>query len=164
MRVTTENVRAALGRYERACRALGLLADADRLVLSEGSAPYGRAWWVNLQHDGSGAHYRPPAGDDYLGMTKREAFERLADRAAVLEDAARCVAVSMMAAVISADYREDVAIIADDAADVADDLRRLVDLIERDCPDESPRVMLVTARSLVLGVRARLAECTLISR
>ena len=62
----------------------------------------------------------------------------------------------MMAAVIS-DYREDVAIIADDAADVADDLRRLADLIERDCPDESARVMLVTARSLVLGVHARLA-------
>ena len=66
-----------------------LIADSDRLVLSEGSATYGRAWRVNLRYDGSGALYRPPAGDDYLGFTKREAFDRLADRASVLEDAAR---------------------------------------------------------------------------
>lgn len=85
-----------LGRYVRACEALDLVPDGYRVGLDHGSKTYGRAFRVYLTGiraedgtypNGSG-HGHPPAGRDFLGMTKREAYDRLADRAAVLEDVA----------------------------------------------------------------------------
>lgn len=37
----------------------------------------------------SSAHYRPPVGDDFLGMTAREAYDNLTARTQVLWDVAR---------------------------------------------------------------------------
>lgn len=72
--------------YERLCRDLGLLADDERVIVNEGSKTYGRAFRVNLMRAGSSAHFSPPAGMDFLGWTKREAWDVLADRCAVLTD------------------------------------------------------------------------------
>ena len=95
-RITNDDLAAMLGRYVRACKQLELIPDGYRVGLDHGSKTYGRAFRVYLTgvraDDGSypngSGHGRPPAGSDFLGMTKREAFDTLADRAAVLEDVA----------------------------------------------------------------------------
>ena len=101
--ITKKDVEAVFVRYWEACHRLGLIATApgvepgptrwqrstDRLVLSKGSKTYGNAWRVHFAEADSGALHRPPAGDDYLGFTKSEAFDNLALRAAVLEDVER---------------------------------------------------------------------------
>ena len=99
-RITNRDLEAMLGRYVRACEAHGLIPEGYRVGLDHGSKTYGRAFRVYLQGspvhnedggydwpNGSG-HHNPPAGGDFLGMTKREAYDRLADRARVLEDVA----------------------------------------------------------------------------
>lgn len=83
---TIQQVRGAAVRYSEALRELGMLADDERLILNEGSRTYGRAWRINLVRPGSGAEFSPPAGSDFLGWTKAEAWQTLADRAAVLAD------------------------------------------------------------------------------
>jgi hypothetical protein len=97
MKITTKDLEAQLARYVRACERLGLIPEGMRVGLDHGSKTYGRAFRVYLTGiraedgtypNGSG-HGRPPAGDDFLGMTKREAFTVLADRARTLEDVAR---------------------------------------------------------------------------
>jgi hypothetical protein len=87
------------GRYVAACEMLGLVPDGYRVGLNIGSVSAGTAYRVFLVGvpvevdgvttwpNGSG-HGRPPAGDDYLGMTAGDAFARLADRAQTLEDVA----------------------------------------------------------------------------
>lgn len=95
-RITTAALEAAFGRYVRACERLGLVPDGYHVGLDHGSKTYGNAFRVyltgNRADDGSypngSGHSRPPAGDDFLGMTKREAYGRLRERAAVLEDVA----------------------------------------------------------------------------
>ena len=56
------------------------------VVLSEGSATYGRAYRLNSMCQGSSGHFRLPTwmGGECLGMTKREAFEELVGRQSVL--------------------------------------------------------------------------------
>lgn len=100
-RITTQDLEGVLSRYVRACDRLGLLPDGCfRVGLTYGSKTYGNAFRVYLvrirSEDGSyccpedDSYYGPPpAGNDFLGMTKREAFNTLADRARVLEDVAR---------------------------------------------------------------------------
>ncbi len=46
MGVTVRDVRAAVARYESACREAGLIRAHERIALDEGSATYGRAWRV----------------------------------------------------------------------------------------------------------------------
>lgn len=87
-RTTNADLHIMLARYVRACEALELIPDGHRVGLDYGSKTYGRAFRVYMSPPGSYAHHRPPAGRDYLGMTKREAFDTLADRAAALEDVA----------------------------------------------------------------------------
>lgn len=99
-RITRSDLDAILARYARACDELGIGPEPGyHLNLSTGSATNGIAYRLNVIGDcvqtpdgptwpnGSG-HARPPAGDDFLGFTKREAFDRLADRCSVLEDVA----------------------------------------------------------------------------
>jgi len=94
---TAADLAAALGRYARACKALGLIPPGKRIVMAEGSRINGRAYRVALSGipvtdaaskttwpNGSG-HDRPPVGDDFLGMTKTEARAALLDRAEALE-------------------------------------------------------------------------------
>ena len=96
---TKANVEAAFGRYVKACQRLGLIPEGMQVGLDHGSKTYGRAFRVYLTgvraEDGSypqgSGHGRPPAGDDFLGMTKRDAFEALADRARTLEDVAHAL-------------------------------------------------------------------------
>ena len=46
---------------------------ADDLVLSEGSATYGRAYRLHYRHPSTGAHFNVGGSGDFLGMTRREA-------------------------------------------------------------------------------------------
>ena len=95
--VTIADVRNMFARYQRANDAAELIPEGFHLVLTEGSKYYGNAYRVNLTGDivkdanghntwpnGSG-HDRPPVGDDYLGMTKRDAFNTLADASTIIE-------------------------------------------------------------------------------
>ena len=98
--ITTKDLEAQFARYVRVCERLGLIPEGMQVGLDHGSKTYGRAFRVYLTGipvetpngwtypNGSGPS-RPPAGDDFLGMTKREAFTVLADRARTLEDVAR---------------------------------------------------------------------------
>ena len=100
MTTTISEVRGMLERYVKACEALDLIPDGYRVIMDEGSKTYGRAYRVALQGapvkradgtndwpNGSG-HGRPPAGGDFLGMTKSEAYHSLHLMAAALEDVA----------------------------------------------------------------------------
>jgi hypothetical protein len=96
MTITNRDLDAVLARYIRACDRLGLIPEGMRVGLDYGSKTAGVAFRVYLTgvraEDGSypqGSYHRnPPAGDDFLGMTKREAHTVLADRARALEDVA----------------------------------------------------------------------------
>jgi hypothetical protein len=74
-----------LARYVRACERHGLVTDGDRIGMDHGSVMYGRAFRVYTIPAGSTAHHNPPAGNDFLGMTKAEAFHSLAERSSALE-------------------------------------------------------------------------------
>ena len=95
-RITTRDLDGMLARYVRACERFGLIPDGYRVGLDHGSKYYGRAFRVYLvgirAEDGSwpngSGHGHPPAGRDFIGMTKREAYDTLADRSSVLEDVA----------------------------------------------------------------------------
>ena len=98
-RITNRDLEGMLGRYVRALESFDMIPAGYHIGLDHGSTLYGRAFRVYLTGDrvpvdgvntfpnGSG-HHNPPAGDDFLGMTKREAYNALADRSRVLEDVA----------------------------------------------------------------------------
>ena len=78
---STQDVHNVFARHENLMRRFGLIAPDERLILSEGSPTYGRAWRLNLGKGYSGAHYNLPYGfEEYLGWSKREAFHELASR------------------------------------------------------------------------------------
>lgn len=89
-RITNEDLRIMLERYQRALDSLGIeLGEGERIGLDHGSKTYGRAFRLFLTGvDGGTGHHNPPVGDDFLGMTKREAFETLAERCRTMEDVA----------------------------------------------------------------------------
>lgn len=94
-RITNADLDAMLGRYMRALDALGIkLGEGERVGLDHGSKTYGIAFrlfttGVLGQHgEGGTGHGRPPVGDDYLGMTKREAYDTLTERCRTMEDVA----------------------------------------------------------------------------
>lgn len=94
-RITDNDLDIMLARYARALDGLRItLNDGERIGLDHGSKTYGRAFRLfvtgEYREDGTRCtgHSRPPVGDDYLGMTKREAFDTLADRCRVMEDVA----------------------------------------------------------------------------
>ena len=114
-RITRKDLDQALERHVAALAHVGIVYDG-RLVLSIGSKTYGNAYRLNLTgvmdrcqgrprtvtHDGchecggtresrSSAHYRPPVGDDYLGMTAREAYDTLTARTRTIYDTARAI-------------------------------------------------------------------------
>ena len=80
---TIKELNWAFESYVAQMEGLGAVPAGARLVLSEGSKTYGRAFRVNLTGDGSegsrynSGHYRPLVGPEYLGMTKSEAEQTL---------------------------------------------------------------------------------------
>ena len=96
MTITNKDLDAVLARYVRACERFDLIPEGMRVGLDYGSKHYGRAFRVYLTgvraEDGSypqgSGHRNPPAGDDFLGMTKRGtwAYVALADRARTRND------------------------------------------------------------------------------
>ena len=87
-RITTADLDRQHGQYVRALDDLGMIPDGYRVVLSHGSKYNGIAYRINLTGEvvkvgtrytfpnGSG-HSHPPTGDDFLGMTKAEAYQTL---------------------------------------------------------------------------------------
>lgn len=84
-RITRKNLEGTFASYVDTLRRYGLHPDG-KLVLSIGSKTYGRAYRINLVPPGESGHYRPGIGDDFLGMTTREAWETLADRRRIVAD------------------------------------------------------------------------------
>jgi hypothetical protein len=87
--ITTEDLRNMYRRYIRALLSVGALDEGDRMCLSIGSQTYGRAFRTHRIEAGSTGHGRPPIGPDYLGWTKKEAFDTLAAIASATEDTHR---------------------------------------------------------------------------
>lgn len=90
MTITQRNLEAAFRRYVKACHRLGLVPEGETIGLEYGSKAKGQCFRVYTTKPRSGQD-RPPAGPMHIGMTKREAFDLLADRASVLEDVARAM-------------------------------------------------------------------------
>ena len=92
--VTIDDLRNAVERYANICTRLGLVPEGSHIGLDEGSQLYGRACRLyvtgNRADDGTypngSGHSRPPLGDDYLGMTKRDAYHAIQERISVLHD------------------------------------------------------------------------------
>lgn len=90
-RITNEDLDQALKVHNDVLRHHGLLSDpAAKLGLDHGSKTYGRAFrlFVTYTDDRPGwsGHHRPPVGDDFLGMTKRDAYEALTARTRHISD------------------------------------------------------------------------------
>jgi hypothetical protein len=84
-RITNDDLARALEQHVAALDTLGIKYDG-RLVLSHGSKTYGRAFRLNRIPNGETGHWAPPIGSDFLGMTKREAYDELVGRTRVLWD------------------------------------------------------------------------------
>lgn len=80
-RITRDDLGHALVAHEACLRRYGMIAPSDRLALAIGSKTYGNAYRVNVLHADSSAHYEHPvlSSSGFLGMTAREAYERLTD-------------------------------------------------------------------------------------
>lgn len=95
-RIPQADLSGAFTRYNTIARRLGLIPDRMELALTKGNKTNGIAYRVHLtfkaEHwdddDADTGHHNPPFGDDYLGMTAREACNALCDRARVAEDVA----------------------------------------------------------------------------
>lgn len=86
-RITAKDVRRAFENHVDALIHHGLHDPAEgRYVLSEGSKTYGNAFRINFIPSGETGHYRPKVGDDFLGWTKREAYDRLTERTRTIVD------------------------------------------------------------------------------
>lgn len=89
-RITDEMLENVFSRYCANVTALGLVPEGKGVTLSHGSKSSGIAYRVNIGSRFGGLGHSP-AGDDFLGFTKRSAYEVLADRCRVLEDVARAM-------------------------------------------------------------------------
>lgn len=85
--ITIKDVRRAFDNHVAALTRHGLHDPAEgRYVLSEGSKTYGNAYRINFIPTGESGHYRPRIGSDFLGFTKREAYEKLTERTQIIGD------------------------------------------------------------------------------
>ena len=89
-RITTKDLDRQLTQYVNALKDLEMLPAGHRIVLDHGSKTYGRAFRIALtgepvynvekgwyEYPNGSGHSFPPTGDDYLGMTKAEAYRTL---------------------------------------------------------------------------------------
>lgn len=92
-RITRKDLDNALAAHVDCLARVGITYDG-RLDLDIGSLTYGRAYRLYrtgaARPDGTtcSGHYSPPVGDDYLGMTAREAYETLTARTRAIYDTA----------------------------------------------------------------------------
>ena len=86
-RITQEDVDKQFERLNREIQRWGLLHGSERLGMENGSKTNGRAYRLFVMISASSGHYRPPVGEDFLGVTLREAYNELASRSRTLEDA-----------------------------------------------------------------------------
>lgn len=92
--ITQRDLSAAFNRYNTIAQRLGLIPDRMNLGMTKGNKTNGIAYRIYLTYkpehwgeDGAdSAHHNPPFGDDYLGMTARDAYNTLSDRARVAGD------------------------------------------------------------------------------
>ena len=88
---TKKDVEAAFQRYVRLCRDNDLVTEGREIQLTHGSKTNGIAYRVyTVGRDrtipGWSGHSRPPVGDDFLGMTKAEAYATLQERNRTITD------------------------------------------------------------------------------
>jgi hypothetical protein len=92
---TTADLQRALASHVETLASVGITYEGH-LGLEEGSKTYGRAYRLyrtgQMVSDDNGGerpatgHYSPPIGDDYLGMTKGEAYKALTSRTRAIAD------------------------------------------------------------------------------
>lgn len=88
MRITRQHLNGAFERYVRAVKAAGVSVEGHELALFEGSKTYGNpfeVWWIRPA-DRQRIH---APGGEFLGWTKREAYNTLSAIAQALEDVKR---------------------------------------------------------------------------
>lgn len=86
-RITQSDVRRVFERHVAALERHCLYDPADgRYVLQIGSKTYGLAWRINFIPTGETGHYRPRVGENFLGMTAREAHTELLTRTRIIGD------------------------------------------------------------------------------
>ncbi len=93
-RITRKDLDQALAAHVTALESVGIKYDG-RLVLSIGSKYYGNAYRLNRIPEGETGHWNPPVGGDFLGMTAREAYDRLTERTRTIYDTARAIREGM---------------------------------------------------------------------
>jgi hypothetical protein len=79
-RITRQDLENARAAHESALHRFGMIDAGDRIDLDIGSKLYGRAFrlWLIKANQGSGQRESPVIGTGgFLGMTAREAFDRL---------------------------------------------------------------------------------------
>jgi hypothetical protein len=88
-RITLRDLDRALVAHIAALAHAGITYDGD-LVVEHGSPTAGRAFRLYRQPTGSSGLWPPPIGSDYLGMTKRDAYDELElmSRTAIVYDIA----------------------------------------------------------------------------
>lgn len=92
---TTKQLDQLFWIWAEAVDNIGGIPDGSRLYLTHGSKTNGIAYRQHLTGDGTkpekynSAHFRPIVGDDFLGMTKTEAFDKIQAMLTVLWDMKR---------------------------------------------------------------------------
>ena len=84
-RITRADLDRALEGH-RECLAKHGIKYHGAIHLEHGSKVNGRAYRIAVVDPDHGGHNRPPIGDDYLGMTAREAYDRLCERTRAIYD------------------------------------------------------------------------------
>lgn len=105
--ITINDYRNACRHHVDALTTYGLIdEDVTGVVFSTGSKTYGNAYRMNLLREGSTGHYQPSIGSDFLGMTRREAYEAVTARTRTIHDMAYVLKLER----VPADERREVRI------------------------------------------------------
>lgn len=83
--ITITDVRRQAAIVGELARQARILDESEYPVLSEGSKYYGNAYRLNFTPRGASYHARITRLDDFLGMTKREAWQTLHNHRAIVE-------------------------------------------------------------------------------